>query len=139
MTQGIFFILMLLMVILGPQSIMVTWEKGSLRDTTFVPKLSLHVKTIQLQRFLIVFNDHGKLSELIFAFDLSEMKWLKTRLYGDEFEIRSDSSVCLYDAETIVMFGMSSDEKEDVLNIMSLNKGSNGKGYSLDVILRKDS
>jgi len=108
------------------RSLMVTWEKVALREETFVPKIFGTVKTVQLRHFLIVFNFNGKESERIHAFDLKQKQWLQTKLIGDKLSLNSHSSVCLYNENTIVIFGTSSDEKEDILGILSFNNDSNG-------------
>ncbi len=109
---------------------MVTWEKVPLHNRIFIPQIPKFglLKSVQLQSFLIVFNYDGKRSEQIFAFDFEEKQWLKARLVGDELDLRYGSSVCAYDNETIVMFGVSSDGKDDILNVLSFNKGVNCKG-----------
>jgi len=105
---------------------MVTWEKISLTDKTFIPQIpQFHdAKSVQLQHYLLLFHCYAKQSEVIVVFDLKENKWLKVRLNGDDFDFRFGSSACFYDNNTIVTFGPSSDPKEDVLSILSFSKGS---------------
>ena len=128
MTQnGILSFLMMKITLLDSQSLMITWENIPLKDKSYIPKIYYCVKTVLLQHFLIVFNCSGKLSELIFTFDLNEKRWIRTKFYGDEYYLENDPSFCLYDNETIVMFGTSQNPKEDILGILSLNKGYHGK------------
>ncbi len=105
---------------------MIAWEKVSLKEGTFVPQITGAVKAVQLQHFLIVFHYNGKPTEKIFAFDLKQRQWLKSKLTGDELNLKYESSVCAYDDNTIVLLGLSNDKKEDLLSILSLNKGSDG-------------
>ena len=105
---------------------MVTWKKTPLKKKTFIPKI-LHddcVKSVQLQHFLILFNFEGRSSEEIVVLDLKESKWLKTRVNGDELELKSGSSFCCYDNNTVIMFGVDVDQTVDILNILTFNKGS---------------
>ena len=114
---------------------MVAWEKVPLADKTFVPQVSRSsdpLKSVQLQHFLILFNYNGKISEEIVVLDLKEKKWLKVRLNGDYLELRSTSSVCPYDNNTIVIYGTSNDGNEDILSILSFCRGNDclGSFYS---------
>ena len=125
LTKGSFVEFSFKLFVLDPSCLMVPWKKVPLSNKIFIPQIPKFgfIKSVQLQNFLIVFNYDGKPSEQIFAFDLEENHWLKARLVGDELDLRYGSSVCLYDNETIVMFGMSPDGKDDILNVLSFNKG----------------
>ena len=108
------------------KGILATWEKVSLKDDTFVPKISSSIKTILFQHFFIVFDYCGADSEKIVAFDLKENHWLPAKLSGDKLDLDSRSSICSYGDHAIIIFGSSTDEKESFLDVLSFRKDSNG-------------
>jgi len=107
---------------------MVTWDYVPLKDQTFIPRIGGTAKSILLQHYFIVFNDSGTFTEQIVVFDLKEKQWLKVKLNGDYLNLKEGLSICLYDNSTIVMFG--TDGTEDVLSLLSFNRGFDGSQIS---------
>ena len=103
-----------------------TWETTSLENLTFLPQRSTPIKSIFLQNFLLIFNYNGAPEEKLLAFDLEEKKWLPVKLAGDTLELKEESSICVYDNKTVIVSGISSNGKEGILNMLIIEKDSNG-------------
>ena len=63
------------------------------------------------------------------AFDLKEKKWLMSKLIGETLFFRNDSSICVYDNNTVILFGADAERNEDRLSILYFESSSNGNKF----------
>ena len=112
--------------------LLANWEKLSLTPPSFSLTLFENIKTVLFQHFLIVFNCENRYQKIL-AFDLKKNQWLRTTVVGDEFGSKPNFSICLYDNNTVILFGARG--QEGILQSLFFQMDSNDSGKNLSCFL----